>query len=62
VLFAAGSGLLHLGLSAWFWYALLHEKRVIDGGPLGFLTWTLPVIADRLRTIGSKRKSATFRM
>ena len=32
VLFAAGSGLLHLGLSAWFWYDLLHEKQVIDGG------------------------------
>jgi len=48
VLFAAGSGLLHLGLSAWFWYTLLHEKRVIDGGPLGFLTWTLPIIVGSM--------------
>ena len=48
VLFAAVSGLLHLGLSAWFWYALLQERRVIDGGPLGFLTWTLPVIAGSI--------------
>jgi predicted acyltransferase len=45
LLFAAGSGLLHLALSAWFWYDLLHAKRVIDGGPLGFLTWTIPTIA-----------------
>ena len=45
VIFAAGSGVLHLGLSAWFWFDLLQEKRVIDGGPLGFLTWTLPTIA-----------------
>ena len=48
VLFAASSGLLHLGFSAWFWYALLQEKRVIDGGPPGFLTWTLPVIAGSI--------------
>lgn len=45
LLYAAGSGLLHLGLSAWFWYDLLHEKRVIDGGPLGFLSWTVPTLA-----------------
>lgn len=43
--FAVFSGLLHLGLSAWFWYDLLHAKRVIDGGPLGFLSWTLPTLA-----------------
>ena len=43
--FAAASGLLHLALSAWFWYDLLQAKRVIDGGPLGFLTWTLPTLA-----------------
>ena len=48
LLFATGSGLLHLGLSAWFWYGILHEKHVIDGGPLGFLTWTLPVIAGSI--------------
>jgi predicted acyltransferase len=48
ILFATGSGLLHLGFSTWFFYELLHEKRVIDGGPLGFLTWTLPVIAGSI--------------
>ena len=45
LLFGVGSGLLHLGLSAWFWYELLHEKKVIDGGPAGFLTWTIPALA-----------------
>ena len=43
--YAAASGLLHLALSAWFWYDLLHARRVIDGGPLGFLTWALPTLA-----------------
>lgn len=45
VAFGAASGLLHLGLSWLFWYEMLHAKKVIDGGPLGFLTWTVPVIA-----------------
>jgi len=48
VAFAVASGLAHLGLSEWFWYELLHERRVIDGGPLGFMTWALPTIAGTL--------------
>jgi predicted acyltransferase len=49
VLFAAASGLLHLGLSAWFNYAWVHQDPVgIDGGPLGFLTWTIPLLAGSL--------------
>lgn len=48
IFWAVASGLLHLSLSAWFWYDLLHEKRVIDGGPLGFLTWCLPMLAGSL--------------
>ena len=43
--FGAVSGLAHLGLSAWFWYDLLQARRVIDGGPLGFLTWAIPTLA-----------------
>ena len=35
----------HVAISAAFWYAMLHEKRVIDGGPFGFLTWTIPALA-----------------
>ena len=45
LLFAAASGALHLALSAWFWYDLLTAWRVIDGGALGFLGWTLPMVA-----------------
>jgi predicted acyltransferase len=48
VIFAVGSGLLHLGLSAWFWFDFLMEAKVIDGGPLGFLTWSLPTLAGAL--------------
>jgi hypothetical protein len=45
LVFGAASVLLHVALSAAFWYDLLHEKKVIDGGPLGFLTWTVPALA-----------------
>jgi len=45
LVFGVLSVALHLGLSATFWYDLLHEKRVIDGGPLGFLTWTVCALA-----------------
>ena len=45
LVFGIASALLHVGLSAWFWYALLNEKHVIDGGPFGFLTWTIPTLA-----------------
>ncbi|MEM7383790.1 MAG: acyltransferase family protein [Verrucomicrobiota bacterium] len=39
---------LHLALSHWFWYETLHEWRVIDGGLLGFLSWTIPTLAGAL--------------
>jgi predicted acyltransferase len=48
VLFLGGSALLHLVLSQWFWYALLWEKKVIDGGQLGFLTWAIPTLVGSL--------------
>lgn len=48
LLFAAASAGLHVILSHWFWYDTLHQWHVIDGGPLGFLTWTLPVVAGAL--------------
>jgi predicted acyltransferase len=47
--FACFSGLLHLVLSAWRYYAWVHEAPVcIDGGPLGFLTWTIPLLVGSL--------------
>jgi predicted acyltransferase len=49
ILFACFSGLLHLLLSLWFNYAWVHADPVgIDGGPLGFLTWTIPLLAGSL--------------
>jgi hypothetical protein len=44
LLFVGASALGHLALSHWFWYALLWEKKVIDGGQLGFLTWAIPTL------------------
>jgi hypothetical protein len=43
--FAAGSGLLHLGLSHAFYLEWALRRGVIDGGPLGFLTWSIPTLA-----------------
>lgn len=49
VAFAVFSGLLHLGLSYAFNYAWVNaEPRGIDGGPLGFLTWTIPLLVGSL--------------
>jgi hypothetical protein len=48
VWFMGAAGLAHLGLSAWFWYDWLQANRVIDGGALGFLTWTIPTLAGSL--------------
>lgn len=48
LLFAACSGGLHVWLSHAFWYETLHRWHVIDGGALGFLTWTVPAIAGSL--------------
>jgi predicted acyltransferase len=48
VAFAAGSGLLHLVLSDDFYYAWVMHRPGIDGGPLGFLTWTIPLLAGSL--------------
>ena len=48
VIFAALSAGLHIWLSHDFWYETLHRWHVIDGGLLGFLTWTVPMIAGSL--------------
>jgi predicted acyltransferase len=48
LLFAAGSAGLHLGLSHWFYYDWVTTVGGIDGGILGFLTWTIPMIAGSL--------------
>jgi predicted acyltransferase len=46
--FAAGSAVLHVVLSHWFYYEFAMNRPVIDGGPLGFLTWTVPLAAGAI--------------
>lgn len=43
VAYAAASGLVHVGLSFWFNFEWTNTSpNAIDGGPLGFLTWSIP--------------------
>ena len=49
VLFAIACGGLHIWLSqVWYYEWNLMDPRGIDGGPLGFLTWTIPLIVGSL--------------
>jgi hypothetical protein len=53
IAFMLFSALLHLGLSygwaGWSNYDWVHaDPRGIDGGPLGFLTWTIPLLVGSL--------------
>jgi len=49
VAWAVASGLVHLGLSYWFNYNWVNTSPLgIDGGPLGFLTWAVPLLAGSL--------------
>jgi predicted acyltransferase len=42
------SAALHLGLSRWFYFDWAWERPVIDGGPLGFLSWSVPLLVGSL--------------
>ena len=48
VVYLLGSGALHLGLSWWFYWSWAQNRPVIDGGPLGFLTWSIPLLVGSL--------------
>ncbi len=39
---------LHLWLSWWFYFDYAWKRPVIDGGPLGFLTWSVPILVGSL--------------
>jgi len=57
VLFMIASGGLHLWLSSWFYLDWAWKTPVIDGGPLGFLSWTIPLLVGSLAydgVVGSK--------
>jgi predicted acyltransferase len=47
--YAVASGILHLALSYWFNYRWTNTPpNGVDGGPLGFLTWSVPLLAGAL--------------
>jgi hypothetical protein len=48
VVFLLASAGLHLGLSSRFYLDWAWKTPVIDGGPLGFLTWTIPLLVGSL--------------
>ena len=48
VAWAVGSAVLFYWLSASWYYEWVMRRPGIDGGPLGFLTWTIPTIAGTL--------------
>lgn len=48
VLFMIASGALHFGLSWWFYKDWAMHAPVIDGGQLGFLSWTIPTLVGSL--------------
>jgi predicted acyltransferase len=59
--FAVGSAAIHLALSHWFYYDWVMTAPGIDGGPLGFLSWTVPMLTgsfahDILRA-GDRRRA-----
>jgi len=43
-----GSCTLHVALSYSFYYEWVMNRPGIDGGPLGFLTWTVPILVGSL--------------
>ena len=48
VAYLVASAGLHLGLSYVFYFHHAWNLPVIDGGPLGFLTWTIPLLVGSL--------------
>jgi predicted acyltransferase len=58
ILFGVASGLLHLWLSQAFWFEFLMRVRVIDGGPLGFMSWAVPTLAGALAYDAVKKYGA----
>jgi predicted acyltransferase len=65
--FAVVSAVAHVALSWWFNFAWVNaDPNGIDGGPLGFLTWTIPTITgtlacDAMTTGEPPRLSRLFR-
>jgi predicted acyltransferase len=63
VVFLVASGALHLGLSAWFYFDWAWRRPVIDGGPLGFMTWSIPLLVGSLAyDVVASRRAAPARL
>ena len=57
--YLAFSGLLHVLLSGWFNFQWVNSNPMgIDGGPLGFLTWSIPAICGTLACDLVRRQGA----
>jgi predicted acyltransferase len=48
VAYIAASAALHILLSKWFFFDWALHRPVIDGGQIGFLTWTAPLLVGSL--------------
>lgn len=48
IAFMIASALLHVGISHAGYYDWVMKRPGIDGGPLGFLTWTVPMLAGSI--------------
>jgi predicted acyltransferase len=48
IVFGIVSASFHLWLSSLFYFSWAWKLPVIDGGPLGFLTWTIPTLVGSL--------------
>lgn len=66
ILYMIASVLLHIGLSYWFYFDWIHTPpTAIDGGPLGFLTWTIPTMVGTLAcdvVIGAEERPPLVKM
>lgn len=47
VAWATGSAIAHFAICHWFYFSWVHDHGT-DGGPLGFLTWSIPTIVGTL--------------
>ena len=60
--YAIASGLLHVFLSWWFNFVWVNsDPTAIDGGPLGFLTWSIPALFGTLACDAVRSRQAPRR-
>ncbi len=58
------SAAAHLAMSRWWYYDWVMTHRNIDGGPLGFLTWTIPLLVGSFAfdMVASARRGVPARL